>query len=71
MRINIYLATQLGISRRESDRLIQDRQVQVNGVVAVLGQRLDPAMDRLTVAGKPVAAQVMDRTTIALYKPRA
>jgi 23S rRNA pseudouridine2605 synthase len=70
VRINTYLAKQLGISRRESDRLIRDRQVQVNGIVAVLGQQLDPAADRLIVGGKSVAAQVPDLTTIALYKPR-
>jgi 23S rRNA pseudouridine2605 synthase len=70
VRINAFLAKQLGISRRESDRLIRDRQVQVNGTVAVLGQQLDPAADRLMVGGKVVAAQAPDQTTIALYKPR-
>jgi len=70
IRINTYLAKQLGISRRESDRLIRQHQVQINGVVAVLGQQLDPAVVRLTVDGKSVAAQTPDPITIALYKPR-
>jgi 23S rRNA pseudouridine2605 synthase len=70
IRINTYLAKQLGISRRESDRLIRDHQVQVNGIEAVLGQLLDPAVDQLTLSGTPVAAHAPDQTTIALYKPR-
>jgi len=69
-RINTYLAQQLGISRREADRIIRDKKVQINGNVAVLGQQLDPALDLLTVAGEPVAGQSPDKITIALYKPR-
>ena len=69
-RINTYLAQRLGISRREADRIIQDKKVQINGNVAMLGQLLDPALDQITVAGEPVAGQAPNKITIALYKPR-
>ncbi|MDA0733045.1 MAG: pseudouridine synthase [Chloroflexi bacterium] len=70
VRINTYLAQQLGISRREADRVIREQKVRINGGVAVLGQRIDPAIDQLAVDGELVAAQVPDKITIALYKPR-
>jgi 23S rRNA pseudouridine2605 synthase len=60
----------LGISRREADRIIRDKKVQINGNVAALGQQLDPALDQITVAGEPVAGQAPNKITIALYKPR-
>lgn len=44
--------------------------MRINGNVAVLGQQLDPAVDRLTMEGEPVAAQAPEKLTIALYKPR-
>jgi len=71
MRINAYLARQLGISRRQADRIIQEGQVRRNGAVVTLGQQLDPERDRLEVAGKPVADQATATVTVALYKPRA
>jgi pseudouridine synthase len=41
-------------SRRASERLITEGRVTVNGVVAQIGQSVDPAKDRVKVDGKPV-----------------
>jgi 23S rRNA pseudouridine2605 synthase len=41
-------------SRRVCDDLIADGRVAVGGTTAVLGQRVDPAADRITVDGAPV-----------------
>lgn len=42
-------------SRRACEELIAAGRVTVNGAVAVLGQRVDPARDRIAVDGVPVA----------------
>jgi 23S rRNA pseudouridine2605 synthase len=41
-------------SRRVCEELIADGRVEVNGEQAVLGRRIDPAADRVTVDGVPV-----------------
>ena len=56
-------------SRRACEDFISAGRVRVNGQIASLGQKADPAMDRITVDGRPiVAAETL--TYIALYKPR-
>jgi len=49
--------------------LIIAGRVRVNGKIAELGQKADPATDKITVEGKPIAA-VETLTYIALNKPR-
>jgi 23S rRNA pseudouridine2605 synthase len=44
-------------SRRTCEDLIAAGRVQVNGVVAELGRRVDPETDRVTVDGVPVAVR--------------
>lgn len=41
-------------SRREAEEMIRRSRVQVNGVSAHLGQKVDPQKDRITVDGKSV-----------------
>lgn len=53
-RLNKYLALQLGISRREADKLIETGQVTINDERASLGARFKTG-DHITVKGKPVA----------------
>lgn len=51
------ILSQAGVaSRREAERLITAGRVTVNGeVVTELGSKADPAKDRITLDGKPVA----------------
>jgi 23S rRNA pseudouridine2605 synthase len=56
-------------SRRACEDFITAGRVRVNGQIAQLGQKADPAIDKITVDGKPIAAAEA-LTYIALYKPR-
>ncbi len=56
-------------SRRACEDFITAGRVRVNGQLASLGQKADPATDKITVDGKPIAA-AESLTYIALYKPR-
>jgi len=56
-------------SRRSCEKFIQAGRVRVNGQVAKIGQKADPSKDKITLDGKPVAANV-EYVYIALYKPR-
>jgi 23S rRNA pseudouridine2605 synthase len=56
-------------SRRACEDFITAGRVRVNGKLAELGQKADPAVDKITVDGKPISA-VESLTYIALNKPR-
>ncbi len=65
-RLNKYLATNFGVSRREADILIQQGKVKINGEVAQIGQRVNEG-DKVTLDGKDVAKKEL--IYIALNKP--
>ena len=56
-------------SRRSCEELIATQRVRINYTVAGLGDKADPALDKITVDGRPVRAEEK-LTYIALYKPR-
>ncbi len=56
-------------SRRACEDFITAGRVRVNGQIASLGQKADPAIDKITVDRKPITpAETL--IYIALYKPR-
>jgi 23S rRNA pseudouridine2605 synthase len=56
-------------SRRACEDFISAGRVRVNGKIAELGQKADPAVDAIMVDGKPItAAETL--VYIALHKPR-
>jgi 23S rRNA pseudouridine2605 synthase len=64
------LLAQVGFgSRRACEEYITSGRVRVNGQVALLGQKADPAVDKITLDGKPLPARERLKY-IALYKPR-
>ena len=65
-RLNKYLATNFGVSRREADNLIADGKVKINGTVAKIGDRVVDG-DKVEIAGKSVTKQEM--IYLALNKP--
>ncbi|RPI33396.1 MAG: rRNA pseudouridine synthase [Chloroflexota bacterium] len=56
-------------SRRANEELINQGRVSVNGKIAILGTKADPATDHIAVDGKPVRVEEQ-LVYIALYKPR-
>lgn len=56
-------------SRRACEALIRDGRVRVNGTPATLGQRVNPAVDRIEVDGRPLQAPEA-LVYLMMYKPR-
>lgn len=68
MRINLYLANVLGISRRAADKEIEAGNVRLNTKKAVLGDQVVEG-DAVTLKGKPVVMTRTGTTTVMLNKP--
>ena len=56
-------------SRRKAEQMLQDGQITVNGVPAVLGHAADPELDEILVNGQPLPEQQRS-VYILLNKPR-
>jgi 23S rRNA pseudouridine2605 synthase len=67
MRLQRALARAGVASRRAAEELIKAGKVRVDGKVALLGSKVDPAVQRITVAGRPV--HLVERRWLALHKP--
>ena len=67
-RIQKVLADAGVASRRSSEELVAAGRVSVNGVTAVIGQRVDADTDRITVDGHPLRRRP-ERVWMALHKP--
>lgn len=67
IRINKYLAEAGVCSRREADRLVEQRKVTINGNTAENGSRV-LAGDDVTVNGKRING-VQEKVYLAFYKP--
>lgn len=68
LRLNKYLALQLGISRRQADNLISTGTVTIDGETASLGAQISPNAV-VEVSGKNVSANATAKIYIALNKP--
>ncbi|HUA13020.1 MAG TPA: pseudouridine synthase [Candidatus Sulfotelmatobacter sp.] len=67
MRINRYVASALGLSRRKADQLITEQKVDINGHTASLGDQVNPN-DKVSI-GPRLLSQPKERIVIALNKP--
>lgn len=67
LRLNKYLALQLGISRRQADNLIDQQKVTINNNIATLGARFTDG-DKIIVNGKEISGKT-EYQYIALNKP--
>ncbi len=56
-------------SRREADKAVADGRVRINGEIALIGQLVDPAVDKLTLDGETVSVLVTSHRWIVLNKP--
>lgn len=68
VRLNKFLALALGFSRRQADDLIAQGDVTINGEVAIIGARFDPATQNILVKGEKIATDTKFRY-IAFNKP--
>ncbi len=67
MRINKFISSTGLCSRREADKLIEQKKVKINGKIAIIGDVTDPE-DRVEVNGKLLKLQET-AVYIALNKP--
>lgn len=67
MRINKFVATASGISRRAADAAILEGRVMINGQLPLIGQDVKPS-DRLTLDNQPLTAPERPMT-IMINKP--
>src|ERR1041385_3730205 len=69
LRLQKFLADAGIASRRASEQFILDGRVAVNGtIVRLLGSKVDPLHDHVTVDGKSVRAK--RKLYVALHKPK-
>ena len=68
VRLNKFLSEKGICSRREADRLVDEGKVMVNGVCAVMGQKVSSA-DEIVVDGKKVSTKQVKPVLIAVKKP--
>lgn len=68
IRINRYLLLKGFCSRREADRLIEKKQVKINGKIAEIGQKVEKG-DEVEVS-KKVEEIAQNRVYLAFNKPR-
>lgn len=66
-RLNKFLASRLGISRREADDLIKDNKVKVNDSLSIIGQKIYES-DIVTISNQVISKQPTYRYFI-LNKP--
>ena len=69
VRLQKFLAESGVASRRKSEELIDQGKVKVNGRVAMIGDKIDPKKDTVTVSGKKIV-KTKTFTYIVLHKPR-
>lgn len=68
-RISKVLAAAGVASRRGADELVAAGRVRVDGRVAALGERVDPATQRVEVDGRPIDAGDRMPVHLVLHKP--
>ncbi len=68
IRLNKYLSDRGVCSRREADRLTEEGRILVNGVPAVLGQKISEK-DEVRVNGETVGERRPEKVIIAVNKP--
>ncbi len=71
VRLQKYMADCGIASRRKSEEMIADGMVKVNGRIAVIGDKINPASDKVVVKGRKLgSAAKQKRWYIMINKPR-
>lgn len=69
VRVNKYFSEIGYCSRREADKLIEQRRVTINGVIAEMGSKVSPN-DEVRLNGKLISSKAEKQVYIAFNKPR-
>jgi 23S rRNA pseudouridine2604 synthase len=69
VRINKYFSEIGYCSRREADRLVEQKRVTINGVVAEMGSKVSPG-DEIRLNGKLIGGKENKSVYLAFNKPR-
>ncbi len=69
IRINKFLSQAGFCSRREADKFILDERVTINGVIAKMGEKIDPN-DDISVDGERISKKPNKKIYIILNKPK-
>ncbi len=70
VRLQKFLADAGVCSRRAAEALITEGEVWVNSAKAMLGQKIIPGVDKVTVSGKTIRHAAQPKVTLAMHKPR-
>ena len=70
IRLQKFIADSGLCSRRAAEALIARGEVWVNSQPAVLGQKVEPGVDKVVASGKVVRSTAQPRLTLAVNKPR-
>ncbi len=70
IRLQKFLASQGIASRREAERMIEEGRVEIDGNVAVLGDKVVPGTSQVKLDGRTLQARKIERQVIAMNKPR-
>lgn len=70
IRLQKHIRDCLGISRRKAEEYIDRGDVTINGVIAKLGDKVDPDTDVVLMHGKSLNIVHQDFQYIMLYKPK-
>ena len=69
VRINKFLSQAGFCSRREADKFILDERVTINGIVAKMGEKIDPN-DAISVDGERISKKPNKKIYLILNKPK-
>ena len=69
IRINKFLSQKGICSRREADKFILDERVTINGIIAKMGEKIDPE-DDVSVDGERISKKINKKIYIILNKPK-
>ena len=69
IRINKFLSQKGFCSRREADKFILDKRVTINGIIAKMGEKIDPE-DDVSVDGERISKKINKKIYIILNKPK-
>jgi 23S rRNA pseudouridine2604 synthase len=69
VRINKFLSQAGFCSRREADKFILDERVTINGIVAKMGEKIDPN-DDISVDGERISKKPNKKIYLILNKPK-